>query len=79
MEVFGPHDADGFEGLGLTKALADHLEGVLGSVAAQYLGSWPTSAHVVQGHAGACSCAAVSTYGEARHCKFLCHPLEGHV
>ena len=27
LEVFGPHDADGFEGLGLAKALADHLEG----------------------------------------------------
>ena len=27
LEVFGPLDADSFEGLGLAKALADHLDG----------------------------------------------------
>ena len=27
LEVFGPQDADSFEGLGMAKALADHLEG----------------------------------------------------
>ena len=37
LEVFGPQDADSFEGLGLAKALADHLDGAL-------FCSWPTAA-----------------------------------
>ena len=58
LEVFGPQDADGFQGLGLTKALADHLEGELGSWAAYYAvivlasGQLYLYLHVSHGHAG---------------------------